>query len=112
MTPFLVFEEEKAESPPAQPPLPGDVFRSLPGAGEIDWEDVYNGEFETECLRFAKVDCPYCGRTCSPLLSPSQIFQCSGWRWVGLEYQEPYTEHAARCPRCHVYYRFLIYVPQ
>lgn len=89
-------------------PLRWATFNALPNAGTIDYDDFYNPDTDAENLREAKVDCPSCGRTCSPLLSPTHKHQCNSERWANLDYKVYFSCYFATCPKCKTVYRFEI----
>ena len=87
------------------------IAYSLPNI-EFDNEEAIHertGEFSR---RLVKVACPHCGRTVSPLLSTRTKFIDAAWRWVGLEYKEPYEEWLCACSGCGGEYRLTTHTPQ
>ena len=84
----------------------------LPSAGSFDDEYAYNIDTDKYNPNWLKLNCPHCGRRCSPFMTPFHVLLEYGWRWVGLEYKEPFAEYQARCPGCHEWYRFTTYTPQ
>src|ERR1700690_2307532 len=78
---------------------------------EFNTEEAY-GRYEEWHASLTKVRCPSCGRTCAPLLSSRTRYLGSGWRWVGLEYREPYQEWLCVCPGCRIDYVLTIFSPQ
>jgi hypothetical protein len=81
-------------------------------AGDFNDEGLYDDEAEVYRRGRLTLTCPYCGRPHRPLLSPTTATIEYGWRWVGLDHREPYSEKIARCPRTRRWYRYTLYTPQ
>lgn len=89
--------------------------REMPDAGGWSDEELLNFDTEKYDRRKLRLECPSCGRPIAPLCSPSLEHVDAGWRWVGLDHQEPWSQYIARCPRskgCGAWFRFLLYTPQ
>lgn len=103
--------------PPKYEPIPraepGEFKAfSLQSGGQIDTEEMYDERTDEFIRRRGKAKCPHCGVQTAPLLSPYTRVLHAGWRWVGLDYQELYTQYGARCRRCKTQYKFTTYSPQ
>ena len=92
-----------------------DALKSFPSAGEYDDEDWYDDEDgETnynKCLTY----CPICKQRHYPFRGKSNTateYMSGGWRWVGIDHQEPYAIFKAVCPKTKREYKFTIYTPQ
>lgn len=59
-----------------------------------------------------RAPCANCGRQVYAWTSPSRTPLDSGWRWVGLSHQEPYTAYFAACGWCGGPVHFTIHAPQ
>lgn len=78
---------------------------------EFDTEEAYgrDEEFHDALVR---VTCPHCRRVHAPLMSASTRHLASDWRWVGLEYKEPFSEWLCVCPRTGRDYVLTTHTPQ
>ncbi len=84
----------------------------LPSAGDYDDEDAVNFDTDRYDKRKIRVTCPCCHNVASPLCSKNTTTTSSGWRWVGCDHREPYSNHRTKCRKCRKEYRFTIYTPQ
>lgn len=89
--------------------IAGRALCNLFHAGSYDSEDLYDYDTDEHRPGRLKIDCPSCARTIKPLLSKTHLFLKSDWRWAGLEYQEPYSNHMSVCPGCHNPVLFTLY---
>lgn len=87
-------------------------LRAIPDAGSWNDEDLYDFDTGEYVRGRLSVDCPHCGKRHRPLLSKSRATVEFGWRWVGLDHREPYSEQIARCAATGRWYRFTTYTPQ
>lgn len=112
-----------------EPPTLGDYW--IAGAGQIrkfsedrrrrwadaanlgGWSDDELYDYDTDTYRPGRlwIECPHCKRGMQPLRQAATEVYDAGWRWVGLDHREPYTERLGR-HRCGLDYRFILYTPQ
>lgn len=59
-----------------------------------------------------RIDCLGCGRRVAPFQTRSILAVSGGWRWVGLDHEEPYTNYFFACGWCGEPMLFTTYVPQ
>lgn len=59
-----------------------------------------------------RMPCGECGRLISPMDLRSRISVGGGWRWVGISYQEPYTEYFGVCGWCKSPVFWIVHSPQ
>lgn len=91
--------------------LAGDPPAVILDAGDFDDEDLHT-DHDRYDRRKLRVDCPNCGRSASPLCSPHTRPVDGGWRWVGVDHQEPFCTYLTRCRGCRREYRFTTHTPQ
>lgn len=78
----------------------------------FDSEQAFSKSKEDFSRALVRVQCPSCNRTCAPLLAlRSTRYIRSGWEWVGIEYQQPYTDYLCRC-RCGHRFQLHVYSSQ
>ena len=78
---------------------------------EFCTEEAYGADEEFHDA-LVKMRCPSCRRMCAPLLSTRTRLLENGWRWVGLEYREPYSQWLCVCPGCRTDYILTTHTPQ
>lgn len=92
-----------------------EAYKSFPNAGDYDSDDVYNEKSdEYEFIRLL-VSCPICNKSHFPFRGKSDNTTeklLDGWRWVGLDYEEPFTTYKTICRKTGKAYQFTIYAPQ
>ena len=81
-------------------------------AGSCDDEDLYDADTDEYKPGRLTIPCPTCSRKIKPLLSKTHIVLDGGWRWVGLDHQEPYVDRMSVCPGCRNPVLFTTYTPQ
>lgn len=92
-----------------------DASKVFPDAGDYndeDWYDDHRGEVN---YKQVLIDCPICNKRHYPLRGKykniTEVID-SGWRWVGLDFREPYMIFKTVCPRTKKEYKFTMYTPQ
>lgn len=85
---------------------------SIPDVGSWSSDELYDEDSDQWRPGRAHATCPRCGRGFRPMLARDRRVVEAGWRWVGLEYQEPFTEWMVRHGRCGALARYTIYSPQ
>lgn len=79
---------------------------------EVDGEIAWNNETEKFDRRKFGKHMFECGLKLNPFyLKQKPIFLKGGMRWVGIDYQEPYSEYTFNC-KCGNNHNFIIYIPQ
>ena len=87
-------------------PTPG-----TPHAGDYSEEDAFNFDTDKFDRRKILVGCPTCKRRSAFLCSPLTVVEHQGWRWVGCDHKEPFTNFRNKC-RCGQALTFTTYMPQ
>lgn len=100
------------EIPELEAPLGDYLWRMDLPSIEFNNEDAYHPSSDEFDCRLVVVECPVCGRRCSPFLSRAIRHIRSGWRWVGLDHREPYAEWYCRCPGCRENFILTTVTPQ
>lgn len=106
------YEREEILSQRAHLFIAPHLLRREPHVGDFSDEEFY--DYDADCYRpgWPTAKCPRCGANVKPLLARESRVVHAGWRWVGLDYQEPYTEVAVRHARCGGVYRYTTHSPQ
>lgn len=79
--------------------------------GDFNVEDYWPEDADEPQLGELRIDCQ-CGRPFYPFHSRTLVAVDGGWRWVGLDHQEPYTDYFAVCGWCATPVLFTIHTPQ
>lgn len=87
-------------------------WRALPQGWDFNAEEMYLEDEDRWSKRLCVIRCPVCKRDGRPLERSSTFYVGGGMRWVGLDYQEPYSDYRTQCGRCHAMFRFTIHTPQ
>lgn len=93
--------------------FPGGWWHGNPVyVGGFNIEDYYSERTDEWKLGGLSVPCRGCRRRFFPFCSRTLVNVDGGWRWVGLDHQEPYTDYFAACGWCGTPMLLTIYVPQ
>jgi len=87
----------------------GSVRRSDP---DFSIDEFWPGGADEPNLGNLRAPCSDCGRQVYAWTSSSRTPIGGGWRWVGLNHQEPYTDYFAACGWCGGPVHFTIHAPQ
>lgn len=102
-----------AVTPPRKPYIVRHDGDELAQAHDFDSDAAYSearGDFWDGLV---KIQCPHCGRLNAPLMRKTVgPVIASGWRWVGISYQEPFTTRRDTCVACCQDYAWTIHSPQ
>jgi hypothetical protein len=75
-------------------------------------DDYWSERSDGPDITAMRMRCSGCRRQIAPMLLRSRITVGGGWRWVGLDYQEPYTEYFGACGWCGEPAFWIIHSPQ
>jgi hypothetical protein len=86
----------------------------LPDSGDYSVDEWFSERLGDYTNHLALVLCPYCRKFHKPFTVGLKHYFCVewGWRWVGLEYQEPYSRYFARCRVTGLWFQFTTHAPQ
>lgn len=87
-------------------------YRNPRFVGDLNIEDVWAEGADEPNLGMWRIACPCCQRKIAPWLSKARVCIGGGWRWVGLDYQEPYGDYFAACGWCGEPFLFSTHTPQ
>lgn len=81
-------------------------------ACEFNVEEFWPETADEPSFASMRITCHACNRRVAPFQTRSIISVDGGWRWVGLDHQEPYTDYFFACGWCGEPMLFTVYVPQ
>lgn len=111
-------EEQRAALARELRPL---LYAALPGgwhwgsrgfACDFDIEECWSANADEPDFGRLRLSCPGCRRRIAPFRSRSLTYIDGGWRWVGLDYQEPYSDYFVACGWCGEPIKFSTHCPQ